>query len=195
MMDSFAEMANMVLSVYRDGKTRHIFGVIKHNLPDTPEPDIQRLLIEYMESHDLVHPAEHGFSEYEYAITPFGYEIVSAGGWVAHLAALEALEAMKENRQNEITELGEKNERSQRRIQRLQLYVQIVGVIAAFLAAGGTILGVYLSNKTATLERQIDKVTKQKDSLEKMTIDQSHSLETKERQIEKLTLKIDSLVN
>ena len=91
-------------------------------------------------------------------------------------------------RQLEIDTLRKQNEKANKKRHRTNVVISIFGVLVL-------IYSVYQVDRTSTLTQELQKVSKERDSLSTVTVDQYNLLKTKDKEIIKTKITLDSLVD
>ena len=180
------EKVDKILNEVKSGQSVLIYPTIASTIEGT-DLNEQRIIVRYMQDELLIE--EYGLRSggLSFKIAPKGWKIQNEiGGWLAYLE-------IKRNEENEFIKLQRDNESFQKRIQatntKINIGLLIVGVISAILLG----YGIYQTDKTNTLEKKLTEVTKIKDSLFLVTVDQYNLLKTKDTEITKTNFSLDSL--
>ena len=177
----FQNYVDRILDKYKDGRARHLYGVIRETISELNEKDEQSIFIDYLIEENLLTRAGGDYNEWEYKITPFGYKIITSGGWLKHLNDLD-------NEHNELIQLREEKESTERKRFWLNW---IIAAAVVFLG----VFGLYQTDRTSTVDKQLKKKTEERDSISTKVDSLNNIIKSKNKELMEKERTLDSLVN
>lgn len=166
-MTSFNNYVDPILSALKDGSRKHIYSVIDYHVPEMNKKAERVILIDYLKDKGLIRECRDN-NEWEVKITPFGYQIYASGGWLKYLAAIEEQSKASQKERTEAKSIEKKR----------------FGVTSLLTFLGLVFLayGVYQTERSYTLDKELQKVLQERDSLSIVTDSLLDLLRTKPAQ-------------